>query len=49
MQRHIHMHKNLHSAMLTMWRKKNPAQESGVEKRLRNQNGTQSSDGLVAV
>ena len=32
MQRHIHMHKNLHSAMLTVWRKQNIAQEMGVEK-----------------
>jgi hypothetical protein len=31
MQRHIHMHKNLHSAMLAVWRKKNPPQESGAE------------------
>jgi hypothetical protein len=28
MQRHIHIHKNLHSPMLAMWRKKNIAQET---------------------
>jgi hypothetical protein len=31
MQRHIHTHKILHGAMLAVWRKKNPAQETGAE------------------
>jgi hypothetical protein len=30
MQCHIHTHKNLHTAMLTVWRKKNPPQETDV-------------------
>jgi hypothetical protein len=29
MQRHIHMHKNLHSAMLAMWQKWVIAHENG--------------------
>jgi hypothetical protein len=43
------MHKKLHSAMLAMWRKKNPPQESDVEKQLRNQNRTQTTSHLVAA
>jgi hypothetical protein len=31
MQRHIHMHKNLHGAMYNMWRKWVIAQEKGAE------------------
>jgi hypothetical protein len=49
MQRHIHNHKILHSAMLAVWRNCLFAQESGVEKHFRTQNRTQSSNGLVAA
>ena len=47
MQRHNHMYKNLHTAMLKVWRKMNPAQESDVEKQLKTQNRTQSTSHLV--
>jgi len=48
MQRHIHMHKNLQSAMLTVWRNCLFAHKSGAEKQLRNQNRTQTTNSLVA-